>query len=118
MIEKWSIINRSLNDPRWWFMGHFINKDDFFHSDEIELKYATGKKGDTSIGSTTQYPRKTLTILISWKIEMYFPESDKTIILDTPFDYIADSSIPGAHTTKVLEDCVILWIRTPSQPIN
>lgn len=47
---------------------------------------------------------------------MYFPETGETLILDTPFDYIADDSIPWAHTTKVLEDCVILGIRTPSRP--
>lgn len=46
---------------------------------------------------------------------MYFPETGENIILSEPFDYIADDSLPGAHETRVLEDCVILGIRTPSK---
>ena len=119
MIKNGNIIQKIATHPEThgWFLWHFIPEWDFFHSEDFELKYQSYKKWEKHIGSVTSNKRKTITILLEWKIRIIFPSAWKEYILTSSWDYIADNEIPWDHEVEVLEDSTILAIRTPSKPI-
>jgi hypothetical protein len=117
MLQKGNIGQKIQTHPetRGWFLGGFMPEWDFFHEKNVELKYWIHKKWEYRTGSSTNTSRKTLSILISWKVKVIFPSLGKEFILEKPFDYLADSELPGDHKLEVLEDSVILAIRILSE---
>lgn len=46
MIESGNIQDKVRSHPKTngWFLGDFMSEGDFFHSNNVELKYASHKK--------------------------------------------------------------------------
>ncbi len=117
MIQSGNIVKKidSHAQTRNWFMWKFFPENDFFHSKHVELKLHELKKWEKHIGSISDTYRKTLVILVSWKIECYFWEDSSTkILLEKPWDFVADDEIPWEHRIEVLEDSVLFVIRQNS----
>lgn len=112
MIEQGNLMQKAASQPQtyWWIMGSFIDKNSIFHSDKVEVKFTIHKQWEIYQGSTSDFFRKTLCILISWKAEFHFWKHNQ-FLLEKPFDYIIDTEIPGDHQVIIIEDATLLVIR-------
>lgn len=96
-----------------WFIGHFIENNEFFKTQDFEVAWKVHKKGDKNESIAKNKIAKTLSVLIKGKCLWTFPEKNNQIILENEGDYIFwDSGI--AHSWEILEDSTILTIRWPS----
>jgi len=120
---KLNILQGNLNkdltnkENRGWFIGHFVNDNDFFKSDEVEVKWSNHKAGEVRRGLRNDGNAKTITILISGKCRLTADidnfSSEK--ILDQVGDFFAYSTGEVNHTFEALEDTNMLTIRWPSK---
>ncbi len=104
------------NKRRGWFIGHFINKP-FFKDEDIEIKWAIHKKGEKFNSIRSAKKSKSLSILISGKTKISFPELKKEIILSKQGDFVYWNK-KVFHTSEIIEESVFLTIRWPSLPNN
>jgi hypothetical protein len=99
-----------------WFVGHFI--DPAFglrHSADVEVKWGVHRAGETKSAYGANDTAKTLSILVSGRFLLEFPDTGETVRLERPGDYALWP--PGCwHRWTVLEDAVILTVRWPSRP--
>ena len=113
-------LNKTVSEnpkTRGWFLGHFIEEPYCFKDDSIEVKWGIHKKGEKlDIVRATKYS-KTLSILISGKTKISFPDENKDFILSEQGDFVFwEKEI--FHTSDIIEDSVFLVIRWPSLPNN
>lgn len=99
---------------RGWFMGHFITPaNDPRSTHQVELKWASHPQGDRRIAWTTDTQVTSLSILISGRFRVEFPE--RSIVLAQQGDYVM--WLPGVeHCWEAEADSTILTIRFPSLP--
>ena len=100
---------------RQWVIGHFINSKSVFHNTDFEIRWANHKKGEKKDSPTSSEMAKTVSILVSGKCKLWFPEEDETIFLELGGDYVYFDK-KTLHGFEALEDCLIITIRWPSLP--
>ena len=100
---------------RGWFLGNFMTFDLDFLSNDLEIKWAHHKKGEIKVGLFAQEETKTLTILISGKCVIDFPEKKKKAELSRLGDYVYYDASSSEHTDYVLEDSLMIVVRWPSR---
>jgi len=116
-IETGNLTSRILEAPekRGWFLGHFIDSPSLFHSKDVEVKWGIHKKGEKYENAKANIQAKSLAILISGKEKFFFPDTNETITMEKPGDYIIWNA--GIfHKCEMLEDTTILTICWPSSP--
>lgn len=96
-----------------WFIGHFI-KDDFFHSDDFEVKWVREKKGTRKPGLKVDSETKTFTVLIEGRFKIEFENGDE-IEMKNLGDYAAYDAGEVGHTGVAIEDTLLIVIRWPSK---
>lgn len=100
---------------RGWFIGHFIDPktNELNFSSEVEVKWGVHKKNQQKEVIGTNTTATTLTLLISGKFTMLFPEQEKKITLCQQGDYLI---FPAgiAHAWIADADSVVLTVRWPS----
>ena len=93
-----------------WFIGHFIEKPSFFNDKDIEIKWGIHKKGEKLEKIRASNNSKSLSILISGKTKISFPDLKKEIILSKQGDFVYwDKKI--FHNSEIIEDSIFLTIR-------
>ena len=99
-----------------WFIGHFIDRAlGLRHSGEIEVKWGTHRAGESKSNYGANDRAKTLSILISGRFVLEFPDSGEIVHLEQPGDFALWPPGPR-HRWTVIEDAVILTVRWPSLP--
>lgn len=99
-----------------WFVGHFVDRAlGLRHSDEVEVKWGVHRAGETKSAYGANDTAKTLSILVSGRFLLEFPDRDETARLERPGDYALWP--PGLwHRWTALDDAVVLTVRWPSRP--
>lgn len=113
-IHKGNLNKENLTNTRGWFIGHFA-QDKNLCSDHFEIKWTTHPKGDIKPTTAKNKTAKTISILISGKFIVRYPQNNTNIILDQAGDY-AYHAEGIYHTSEALEESTILTIRWPSIP--
>ncbi len=109
---------KSHPETKGWFLGHFMDENPEFLSDDVELKWARHKKGEKKPGLLAKTATKTLTILISGKFFIQYPEFNQEITLSKLGDFVFYDASQTSHKAEVLEDSLLLVIRYPSKRKN
>lgn len=79
----------SLNpETRGWFVGNFINSLSSFNNNNVEIKWGIHKKGEKLDKVRANKNSKTLSILISGKTKISFPDENKEFILSSQGDFV------------------------------
>lgn len=102
-------------DDRWgWFVGRFITPTTHPRStSEVEVKWGVHAAGDRRSEWTEPAETTTLSILISGRFWLQFPDGE--ILLADQSDYVL--WLPGvAHCWWAEEDSIVLTVRWPSIP--
>ncbi len=109
-------VHTKQNGERGWILGHFPQLAGTpFHTDAFEVKWSKLAKGQRKEGVGTNQTAPSVSILISGKFKIDFPESGESHILQKEGDYVFFG--PGvAHTWEVLEDTLSITLRWPSLP--
>ena len=97
---------------RGWFVGHFLEESaGLRHTDDLEIKWAHHKAGESRDEWVTGETRTTIAILSSGTHVLEF--RGQAVRLNRPGDYVMWGE--GAdHRWRAVEDCVVLVIRWPS----
>ncbi len=106
---------KSHPETKGWFLGHFMNQNPEFLCNDVELKWARHKKGEKKNGLFAKNTAKTLTILISGKFSVQYPELKQEIILSELGDFVLYDASQTGHKAEAIEDSLLLIIRYPSQ---
>jgi len=130
------------NKPNGWFVGHFIESNDLRHQENIEIKWASHKKGDKKEGWTASRQGITISILIRGVMKSSFipqppyytlkwqeglgltifcepPRANdiREVTLKEEGDYVMWEA-ETFHTWEIMEDATILTVRLPSEKEN
>jgi hypothetical protein len=99
---------------RGWFIGHFIDpREGLRFSEEVEFKWAIHPAGESKPDNGVNLTATTISILISGKFIINFPDQDYSLTLVRSGDYVLFA--PGVlHNWLAAEDTVILNMRWPS----
>lgn len=99
-------------EDRGWILGHFFEgRDELRTTSEVEVKWGVHRAGERRQSWSPADPRRTLTILVSGRMTVVFPDRDA--VLQAPGDYALWSDV--AHEWYVDLDTVALTIRWPSK---
>jgi hypothetical protein len=102
------------NGPKGWFIGHFVEQSSGLrHSAEVEVKWGVHEAGDRKTSLRTNEHGTTLTLLVSGRFQIGFPELRVEFELDRPGDYVLFAA-GVAHTWRALSACTVLTVRWPS----
>jgi len=96
---------------RGWIMGHFMEEDSPFKTENIEIKWGKHKAGEHKKSAAKNEKAKTLTILIKGRFTLTF--YNQKIILYKEGDYCFWEA-GTYHSWFADEDSLILTIRWPS----
>ena len=96
-------------------MGHFLDFDPFFKTDDLEIKWAVHAKGYAKPGLIAKKTVKTITVLIRGKFVVRFPEINKKVVLSKMGDYLAYDASEVSHISESPEDSVVIVVRWPSK---
>ncbi len=97
-----------------WFIGHFITPDDDPRSTEdLEVKWAVHKAGDSRTEWAVNNQAATLSILINGRFRLQFEDSE--MVLSGEGDYVLWGA-GVAHCWVAESDSTILTVRWPSKP--
>lgn len=113
-IKTWNFNDFALNNPekKFWVMWGFIDKNDFyFNNDNIEVKWWVHKKWEYKIWTYHEKSVKNIWVLISGKCKMIFPDTNKEILIENQWDYIAFDSSSEKHNFEAIEDTIFMTIR-------
>lgn len=96
---------------RGWFLGPFIDPTHGPRHSPVEVKWSTHPPGDGRADISPGGDAATVTILISGKFELTFPDEDPShVTLTRPGDYAVYG--PGvAHTWRAIDESVVLTVR-------
>jgi hypothetical protein len=99
-----------------WFLGHFIDPAaGLLHSRSVEVKWGVHRAGETKPATGANSTAHTLSILVSGRFLLDFPEAGRVVRLERPGDYALWPPGPQ-HRWTALEDSVVLTVRWPSLP--
>lgn len=101
-------------EQRGWVLGHFIPGDTYRHSDEVEVKWAQHEKGYSKMGKREIVSTKTLTIVLSGRYKIHFPEINKELELIEQGDYIIYDAGEVLHSFDCIDTGLTITVRWPS----
>lgn len=101
-------------ENKGWLMGHFV-REPGFRNEHVEVKWSTHKKGWAKGFAAANRSAKSLSVLISGRFILTFPDDNKEIVLSKPGDYCFWSE-GVQHSSAAPEESVVLTIRWPSIP--
>ncbi len=93
---------------RGWFMGAFLNEESPLLQENVELKWATHKKGERRKDWSMGDEKQSISILISGKFKLIFDDREETLSQQGDFVYWGPQ-VP--HTWEALEDSTIMTVR-------
>ncbi len=97
-----------------WILGHFISEP-VFRNEHVEVKWSTHRKGWAKGFAAANKSAKSVSVLISGRFVLMFPDEGREVVLFKPGDYCFWSE--GVHhSSAALEESVVLTIRWPSIP--
>ena len=97
-----------------WFIAHFI-KEPELRNEHVEVKWSTHKKGWSKGFVAANKNAKSVSVLISGRFVLNFPDDGKEVVLSEPGDYCFWSE--GVyHSSAAPEESVVLTLRWPSIP--
>lgn len=97
-----------------WFMGHFINEP-AFRNRHVEVKWSTHTKGWAKGFVAANTKSRSLSVLISGRFVICFPDEKREVTLSRPGDYCLFTE-GVCHSSAASEESVVLTIRWPSIP--
>ncbi|HEX2912656.1 MAG TPA: signal peptidase I [Chloroflexia bacterium] len=102
------------DNRRGWFIGHFLDERRGLRSTaDIEVKWGIHPQGEVKISYALNEIATTMSLLISGRFKLDFPDQDQAVTLAQPGDYVIFG--PGVpHIWEALEDSVVLSVRWPS----
>jgi quercetin dioxygenase-like cupin family protein len=105
--------NFNIESPahRGWIMGHFMEDESPFKTENVEIKWGIHKAGEKKEVVAQNCTAHSLGILIRGKFTFLF--DNQKVTLDKEGDYAFYSS-GTAHSWTVEQDCLFLTIRWPS----
>lgn len=114
------ILNTNLYDlvakhpeNKGWFFGQFIKNPEIFNSNDLELKWGVHQKGEPMNVVKANNESKSLSILISGKVKILYPDQNESVLLEKQGDSVYwENNV--FHSAEILEDSTILTIRWPS----
>ncbi len=99
---------------RGWFLGHFAKIPELKNED-VEAQIVEHETGKEKNRPAFNKRGKTLTMVLSGKMDILFPEEKKTINLNKEGDFVIFSE-KIIHSWKCTEKAKVLTIRWPSLP--
>ena len=99
-----------------WFIGHFVGEDLLRQTEDVEVKWAIHKAGETNGAFVANRTATSLSLLIRGQFRLRFgsPDQHTEVLLAREGDYAIWG--PGVgHDWVVEEDCVLLTVRWPSK---
>lgn len=111
-------LNKRVKDDQstgGWVIGHFLSDNDFFKSDDFEVKWAVHTKGEIKDGVIAASVAKTIVILINGRFKLSFPNENKEVILSKQGDFVSYDAHEVLHSGEAMEDSTVLVIRWPSK---
>ena len=115
LIITGNLEQEKLKNPqrKGWFIGHFMEPNSVFQSNDFEVRWGIHKKGEKKDIPGANMTAKTISILIKGKFAIRFPKQKKEVVLSKVGDFAFwDAKV--YHTSEALTDSVILTIRWPS----
>jgi len=101
---------------RGWFLGHFIDAvEGLRHCTEVEIKWGVHAAGEAKSAYGANDTARTLSILVSGRFLLEFPDLGESLHLERPGDYALWAAGPS-HRWRALADSVVLTVRWPSRP--
>ena len=98
-------------EDRGWIIGHFFRgRDEARATNDVEVKWGVHRAGERRQSWSSADPRQTLTILVTGRMTVVFPDSDA--VLQEPGDYVLWSNV--AHEWHVDTDTLAVTVRWPS----
>jgi hypothetical protein len=116
-IEQGNLNDKSRDNPkrRGWFIGSFIDDNDFLKTNNFEVKWGVHLQSETKNGTLSKIPAKTIAILISGSFLLKFPEIKREVLLSKEGDFVIYDCSEVYHDWECVEDGTILTIRWPSK---
>jgi len=96
-----------------WVLGQFREPDSPFHATDVEVKWSHHKRGWVKETTAANMHAKTLTILISGKFNIWFPDEGMDVLLEKQGDYCLFPE-RTFHRSSAPEDALVLTVRWPS----
>ncbi len=104
--------NAAADSTKGWFIGSFFDESlGLRRTKDVEVKWGIHPAGEERPEWVTGEARTTLSILVSGKWEMIFP--DQTVVLSKPGDFVMWGK-GVEHKWRAIEDTVVMTVRWPS----
>jgi hypothetical protein len=102
------------NAQKGWFIGGFLPPECGLRAcNDVEVKWGVHETGESKESRSTNDAQSTLTLLITGRFELTFPELNCAVTLADEGDYVIFA--PGVkHHWRCLEDSVVVTVRWPS----
>ena len=98
------------NGARGWIFGPFVPDPSPFKTEHFSVKWAILSKGDARTELGVDPVQRSVTVLISGKFKINFPESSTDVVLEKEGDYAYWG--PGVgHTWVALEESKTVTFR-------
>lgn len=94
------------------FIGDFMKQPELF-SDSVKIKYSKHLKGKKREEEKCDNEYVTVTILVSGRFSVHFPETNETVVLEKEGDFLVYQK-EVLHTWEALEDSVTMCVRYKS----
>jgi len=105
-----NLIKGKFSKYRRWVVGNFMPKSTMLDSKKCEVKWVGRHKGNRkSSEKRLASSIRTLVILISGGLKIYFPTKKETVVLSKQADYLVYDGM--RHETEALEDSHFIVIR-------
>jgi hypothetical protein len=119
-IEQGSLNDKSRDNPkrRGWFIGSFIDDNEFLKTNNFEVKWGVHLKGEAKSRVISETSAKTISILISGSFLIKFPEIKQEILLSKTGDFVTYDAHEVYHGWECIEDGIVLTIRWPSRSLS
>lgn len=116
LIIQGNAFDDSTKDRGSWFIGNFILPEDSLQrTGAVEVKWGVHAAGEEKPSSGTNMLSTTLTLLISGRFLLTFPDTGLQVTLERTGDYLIYAPAVK-HTWKSIEPSVVLTVRWPSIP--
>jgi hypothetical protein len=113
-LIRGNLTDRIGQNKRGWAIGFFADPQHPFHEHGFEMQWIELGEGVTKSGGPGRNKAaKTMCILISGHLRLFFSDPDETVDLQKPGDYVYFP--PGtSHFWEVVRQTVTMTLRWPS----
>lgn len=116
---EWGNIDNKPNGDRGWIIGEFKDRElpYPFANKFFSLKWSKLSKGDKKPSPVAEEKAKTLTLLVTGKHRVNFPDENESVLLQKEGDYVFFE--PGiAHSWEAVEDNFTITLRFEDTGFN